>query len=368
MSMSSPLLRRHRLVLAVALLALLAAACGGGDDGAATSATSEDPSTSEVADPPDADEEEPMTVRYLQASDSLAYVTYFVAHGLDLFAEHGVVVDRQPNIGVASQAAQSVVTGDADLAAVGTTGAYAAMASGQPLHSIAVYAKQSILQLNLTEEAIARTGLSPDAPIEERVQALRGMTIAVPPEGSVSASQFRTVLEEYGVDADSELTLQPIEDATALAASAREGQTDGYFYSPPTSSLAIAEGWGRAWVSLASGEVPSLQGLYLIDLVAADQFLEANPEAAQRFIDALDEAAGIIAADPEQARGAVRESFPDMDDALFDAAFDSVLPAFQDGLAPTQDGFDLAFELWSASLDSPMELTYERAYDTQFVE
>ena len=82
-------------------------------------------------------------------------------------------------------------------------------------------------------EALAEQGVTPDSPVEERVQALTGMSIGASPAGSTGDSYVRAMLTEYGVDPDTDVTLVPNNDGTAQVAAARAGRIDGYAFELP---------------------------------------------------------------------------------------------------------------------------------------
>jgi NitT/TauT family transport system substrate-binding protein len=305
-------------------------------------------------------------LKYMQASDSFAYLPFFVAQNEGYFKDENVTIDRQPNVGVSAQAAQAVVTGQVDIGAIGTTGAYGAMAQGRAIQNLAVMTKQSLLEVVLstaTADELAARGVTPESPIEDRIAALKGLKIAAVPEGSISRVQFEAALSSYGLNPDTDVTLLPIEDSTALVASIREGTADAFVYTLPNTRIATAEGFGVTWISYPRGDVPALVDQYLIDITSTKAYAAKNADAIAAFLTAINRGVDLINEDPEAARAAARKSFPDMDEEVFDQAFDATLAAFADGIVPDADGFQRTFDLFNATLDSPTDLDFETAYD-----
>lgn len=310
-------------------------------------------------------------LKYMQASDSFAYLPFFVAENEGYFEDENVKIDRQPNIGVSAQAAQAVVTGDVDIAAIGTTGAYGAMAQGRAIQSLAVMTKQSLLEVVLSTkaaEAAEAAGVTPESSIEDRIKAMRGLKIAIVPEGSISRVQFEAALRSYDLDPDKDVTLLPIEDPTALVASIREGTADAFVFTLPNTRVATAEGFGVTWISYPRGDVPALEDQYLIDITSPTSFAAKNKDALEAFMRAIWKAVDLINDDPEAAREAVKKSFPDMDEEVFNQAYDATLAAFADGIVPDEDGFQRTFDLFNGTLDAPTDLDFATAYDTSIVE
>ncbi|MDQ6525233.1 ABC transporter substrate-binding protein [Nocardioides sp. LHD-245] len=343
---------RTKIVVALAALAVLASACAGGTD----SAKKEDGS---------------YVIKYMQASDSFAYLPFFVALNEGYFDGENVEIDRQPNVGQSAEAAQAVSTGAVGIGSIGTTGAYAAESSGRDLVGLATMTKQSLIEVVLSAKAAdkaAKAGVTPDSPIEDRIDALKGLKIAIVPEGSISRVQFEAALREYGVDPDKDATLLPIQDPAALVASVREGQADAFVFTLPNTRQAAADDFGVTWISYPRGDVPVLKDQYLIDIVATKAYVEKNKEAVEAFMRAIWKAVELIKSDPDKARAAAKESFPDMEDAIFDPAFDASVAAFTDGLVPEEAGFQATFDLFNGTLDKPTELDFATAYDTEIVE
>jgi NitT/TauT family transport system substrate-binding protein len=350
---------RLRVAAVLAVLSVLLVACGSSPNAEHTSKAGDGGKG-------------PVTVKYLQASDSFAYLPYYIASNEGYFKDQGITIDRQPNIGVSSQAAQSVLVGQADIAAVGTTGVYSLEAQGRPAKSVAALTQQSILELALRNDVVkklkATTGTTPDSPIAQRVKALKGLKIAIVPEGAISRVQFEATLKTYGLNPDKDVKLIPIEDPDALVAAAKTGHTDGFVFSLPNTQAPVTDGWGQTWISYPRGDVPALKNNYLIDLETSASYLKSNPAVVKRFLTAMQKAFDLLKADPAAAKVAVKKSFPDMTDKLFNAAYGATLPAFTSGMVPTQAGFERTQKTWLPTQDHPKALTFGQVYDTTAVQ
>ena len=347
---------RLRVVAVLGVLSVLLAACG-------SSPNAEHASSSSGSGP--------VTVKYLQASDSFAYLPYYIANNEGYFKDQQLTIDRQPNIGISSQAAQSVLAGQADIAAVGTTGVYGLEAQGRPAKSVAAMTQQSILEVALRNDVAQKLkdkGITPTSPIADRVKALKGLKIAIVPEGSISRVQFESTLKTYGLAPDKDVKLIAIEDPDALVAAAKTGHTDGFVFSLPNTQVPVTDGWGQTWISYPRGDVPSLKDNYLIDVETSASYLKSNHAVVKRFLTAIQRAFDLLKSDPAAAKTAVKKSFPDMSDKLFDAAYDATLPAFASGMVPTQTGFERTQKMWLPTQDNPKRLTFGQVYDTTAVQ
>jgi NitT/TauT family transport system substrate-binding protein len=155
---------------------------------------------------------------------------------------------------------------------------------------------------------------------------------------------------------------------TAVVAAARSGQVDGFVTSLPLTAQAAAEGWGQTWVSWAGGDVPGFTDLITADLAASTKYMEEHPEVIAAFSRVLWRATTMFREEPEQARAALREWFPDMDESLYNLAFDTLTPLFESDPVPTPEGFEFVLSKYNVAADQPIEdLEFEEAYDTSFI-
>lgn len=366
----------------VLLLPLLLAACGASDvenaapspEATAALEAPQEPSDvmpPESTDAPTADEAtelEVTTVRYLQPAESMAYLPVTVALYAGLFEDEGLDIEVLP---FTQQGAQVMLAGDVDIAAISTPNLFPVIEQDRGLVSLALLTPNPTQGLVLTNDAIERiaaeTGVTPESPIEDRVQALEGLTITTPPEGSATSAQLMTTLQDFGVDPDG-VRLTSLDAAIAHINTARAGQSDGYAFSPPVTTIATAEGFGQTWFAYYKKEIPRYDGVSVVDIVSTEDFITANPNTTTAFLRAVWNAIDLIESDPSAAAEATKEAFPDVEQEVFDQAFADVTFAFLDGILPTQEGFEKTLDALNISLESPVELTFEEVYDPSFAE
>ncbi|MGH3757542.1 ABC transporter substrate-binding protein [Actinophytocola sp.] len=310
-----------------------------------------------------------ISIDYVQSTDSLAYVPIYIAINMGYFEEEGVDFNRVPNAGTSAQTAQAVVTGQGQVAATGSTGVYGVVAQERDVTSIATIVKKSLLELTLGKAAVDRLrakGITPESPVEDRVRALRGLTIGAQPEGSFARVQLEATLREFGLAA-SDVRLVAISEPNALVPAMREGQIDGFAFSLPTTRVPVVDGEGSLWVSYPRGDVPSVSDTYYIDLLTSRLALDANREPLLRFLRAVWRAYDLLENDPEAAKAAVRKSFPDLGDELFDVSYGATAAALTGGMVPEQEPFERTAALWESSLDKPANLTFDDVYSPELV-
>jgi NitT/TauT family transport system substrate-binding protein len=302
-----------------------------------------------------------ISVAFQPATESLAVLSQLNAFAGGFFEDEGLDVTYNTPIPNAAQAAQSVTT-SADIAIVGSTGVLPAIAAGRDVVSVAVITKGPTTQVTLRDDVIDRLGVDADAPIDERVEALEGLTLALPQPGSTTDVAVRQALSAYGIDADEDMTIRPITEPSALVTAMREEQVDGFAFSPPTSVQPVAEGYASVWLTLS--DVPELQELPWIDVVTSKSFLEENPEAVERFLRALVSAANDLEENADEAQTRIKDRwFPDLDQSTYDLAYELSLPTATQGLEPSEDGFDTLLQTVNDASDEDVDLGFDDVYD-----
>lgn len=337
---------------AIAVVALSVAGCTGSPSAGPTSTGGEQESFSVVFQP---------------ATESLAVVNQLYAFANDAFADAGIDVTYNPVISNAVQASQAVATGSADIGIVGSNGVMSAVGSGLDVVSVATITKGSTTQITLRDDVIETLDVKATDPIEDRIEALKGLSLALPAPGSLTDLAVREMLALYDLVPDQDLTIRPLSEPAALVTATREGQVDGLAFSTPTSVQPVNEGYASVWLSLS--EVPEYEELPFIDVITSRKFLQENRPAVLAFVRVLQEAADAVEADPEAAGVVIRSAyFEDIDEALWDLAWESSYPRAIQGFFPSEEGFDVMLEVINNQSDQPVDVDYTDVYDLSLLD
>jgi NitT/TauT family transport system substrate-binding protein len=266
---------RIRTVLTCMLLGSLVAACG---DSSARMGENE-------------------SLKIGQVVPTLGYITLDTALALDTFADVGLAVEKVQLSRGDSTALAALDTGDIDVAAVGSESALTAIAKGAGDYEIiyAVMPKMS-LELTVSDKFLAPRGVTPDSPLEERIQALRGARIGVAGLGGAQQRVSQWLAKRGGLDPDSDLQIINVGAPTALRAGMENGNIDAFLLTAPSGEQAEAAGFGQVLIELGS-EIPELRGYYHLVLVTTKGFAANNQENLVKFAKALNAANDAIVND-----------------------------------------------------------------------
>lgn len=359
--------RRVAVVCALALGMSTAAACGGddSDDEEGTTATTAPAAGNTDETTGDADTGEPMTVKFMQLGESLTWMPFLVARGQDCYADNNLEVEWVTGPTNAQQATQAMEQGEADVLAVGTTGFLSALAADRDIVAFGAGAKGDTSLLVLRNEVVdrlAEDGVTPDSPLEERMEALRGLTIGANTAGGPVFLATEDALREFGLEG--EVTLQALDGPPAMVGALQAGQIDGFVYSPPPVIQPVVTDVGQIWIDGPSGDVDVWQRGYYWVYVTKPSFAEEQPEVLQTIIDCVTEASDLLTSDPDAAAEAAREFFPSLEDDVYRESFDALIPVFTEGPDPSEEGYQESVDRFNASSDSE----FDRPFADVFVD
>jgi ABC-type nitrate/sulfonate/bicarbonate transport system substrate-binding protein len=190
-----------------------------------------------------------------------------------------------------SQRAQAFAAGAIDLASSGAEGALFAAAEGIPSTIIASISKESLHRgFNTTFLALANSPIN-------KIEDLKGKTVAVNGLSTTGELWLKTALERYGVT-ESEVTVVPVA-FPAMAESLRSGRIDVGEFPQPFDAMARKQMKVKTIFTSKEG-MPFDEELVVI--VGHQTYLKAHAEAIGGFLADLQTATKFYLAHPGEAR------------------------------------------------------------------
>jgi NitT/TauT family transport system substrate-binding protein len=281
------------------------------------------------------------------------------------FAEEGLDVTWVPLRSGSAEVA-AVMGGSAQAAPVGVELPINSFVNGGDLVLISDLFDLQPYSVVLSNDAIARTGITMKMSTEEKLQHLKGLKIAITGPGSATDNFIRQILKRRNIDADSFLTLQPLGDPDAMLAALQRKLIDGFIMSAPADEIAEQRGIGKPILDAFSGELPELIGVPFAGIVTTKRQLASNPAMFQSYVNAIAKSIRYLQTNPADAKKLIRPYFADLDDPTFNAIFDKYRKAAAKSAVLSPSQYDAALR-WANS-DSPKPLTapYDSVVDMSF--
>lgn len=279
-------------------------------------------------------------VVFAMPSIGMLYLPVYVADAMGYFAEEDISADVRVFKAGGAAAMASVISGDTDVYPGTPAAAMRAVQQGTDVTIFAALMTQYASNVVIQGDIATEKGLTEDSSLEDRMAALEGLNIGVTGAGSGTHQLALYLLQQAGLDPDTDATVVFVGGSRELLASFELGRIDAFILSNPTSDTAIAEHGAMLLFDMAAGQVPELDGYLYITLNARKSWLEENPERSVALVRAINKAQEAMH-DPDQTeavRDAVYEAYFDQfDRELFNSAWTRVVPAY-----PTSPRVDVA--------------------------
>lgn len=251
--------------------------------------------------------------------DGMHYFPVYVARGGGFFAKEGIEVDWV-NVGSGTRQAASVMGGSADMTPMALFHVIKARAEGADLVAIASLFDVYGMTVVLSNEAIAKAGITPGMNVDEKVKRLQGLKIGISSPGSSTDGLIRSVLTARGYNPDKTVSLQPFGSGTSILAAFEKKLTDGVVYVAPIPETIEHRGLGKSVINPFIGEVPELNGVPYVIMATSRATLAGKRDLVARSMRALSKAMEFAHANPEETCKIVRPYFADLEESVFKLA------------------------------------------------
>lgn len=236
----------------------------------------------------------------------------------DIGAEHGLDIQFDMAGASSTLSVEAVLAGDADLALAGPASILAAMREGAPL-TILGSTSNNLQVMLMRPDVVERLGVTPDAPVEERMQALRGLTIGTNPVGSTYQILLRQELSSFGLDPDDDVNLIGVQDANALVTGIGQDQFDAIATSSGIVEQATVNSGAEVWLSGPRGDVEATADLPVVVMVGRTDWVEENTDTVDKFRDAMDQSLESLRTDRDTLGPLLQQKyFSAMDPGVWD--------------------------------------------------
>jgi ABC-type nitrate/sulfonate/bicarbonate transport system substrate-binding protein len=300
----------------------------------------------------------PMKVRWgVSVNQSLSHaIAPMLELDEEIQARHGIDFETIDFAGNFQACMALAISGEIDGCQTGPTIGMNAIAQGADLKGVIQMIGQ-ITEITLSTKAIEASGVALDAPLEDRIRALKGLTIAGAGPGTSPYMIVENLMARVGLTID-DLTYQPLTDVPALNANLMSGRVDATIWSLGGLSPAQAAGAGQVWISLARGDVPELGALPNVATFARTAWVAENMDLLRRTQAAFVDVLAALRADPIGYSAAWKAKY---NEAIPMDRFERDLMATLPVYITDMEGTCEAWDFWVDRLNVSAEADAERA-------
>jgi NitT/TauT family transport system substrate-binding protein len=286
-------------------------------------------------------------VRIGLSSNGLLFMPTLVADAMGYFKEQGIEGEIVL-LGGANKVYSAMLSGELEISVSSSVSILKGRSSGTDLLMIGSAMNQHGSNIVVTKEWAAKHKLTNASSYQDRLKALKGITIGTASVGGGSDQLVRLLADDAGLNADRDMTLTVLAVGdTTLAAFARR-RVDAITHSSPIAVKAIRDHDGMMMFHLTAGGVPAYDGFLYLAYSARQTWVDKNPELAARTIRAFRKAHAALT-DPalrDAIKNAVHGKYhANIDRQLYDDAWQDYVTAFPQRLDLDQGMIDRVVKL-----------------------
>jgi ABC-type nitrate/sulfonate/bicarbonate transport system substrate-binding protein len=250
-----------------------------------------------------------LVVRVLVPNDNnLQWLNFWVAQGAGYFADEGLQVQVMSG-GTGDEeggrrVTQALIDGSADVVIQPRPLFLLAVGEQLPVAAFANLLRNDPINLVVHRDIADARGVSPESPLADRLEGLRGLKIGVAP-GPVS--RLRALAAAAGLNADTDIELVIVPGEMQNEAFGNRS-IDALYAHTPYLETALTEQDAALIVNQSAGEIPALADRQILMLVTTRQFRDANLEVLLRMTRAIYRAQRLIHMDRLATLAAIRAS------------------------------------------------------------
>jgi len=283
---------------------------------------------------------EPTKVKMVASLPTLTSAADYLMHVQGFDKEHGIELEVAQTGGSSSLQIDAVLAGSAAFGAPGTATALQAIREGADLKIIGAVAKNQIAAV-MSNDAIKKSGIAPDAPFAERIKVMKGMTIGTNPIGATYYQMLRYYLQQNGIDPDKDVRLVGIGESSALISGMEQGRFDAIVSASGIVEQAISLGAGQLWFSGARGDVPGGNASVVSVVVVRSDTAEKNPKLIDSFRAGMEDSLKALREDRvEMGKVLQQQFFSKLDPKVWEMVWTNAKDAYPSEFSFTREAYD----------------------------
>lgn len=278
----------------------------------------------------------------------------------EIAARHDLKIEIVDFRGGNSNCIAALVAKSVDVCQNGLSSGMHAIAEGATLKAFSGVSGQYV-EIVLSDDTVKRIGVGPDAPVQQRLAALKGLEIASGPPSTTIYYMLQGMLEQAQMKV-SDLKMRALVDPVAMIEGVRNNQFDGAMWAVGSLGPTIADGSGVRYL-LMSRDFPNIAQYAAVAAFANTDWLAANPELAKRARAALSDAIKAAKADPAKYSKLLKDKYqPGLDQAIWDDAYEQALAIYIDDVSVSRAAWNFWLDRMAADTKKDYaNATYEKS-------
>jgi NitT/TauT family transport system substrate-binding protein len=287
--------------------------------------------------PDQAPAQAPRKVRLTIPVVALSMTPVYLAQVKGFFADEGLQVDVT-STGGGGPDIRALIAGEVDFSFTTGDNVILAYQEGKPLVMIASALNRLFINWAIHKEAAKARGITESSPLEQKLKALKGLTVGVTNPAALTSHLAHYVIRRAGYVPQQDVKVIPIGAGPTWLAAVENRKVDAALTAPPVPETAISRGFALMFINNTKGEDPSISEFLMENLIARPETLKKDADLIRRMVRSLIKAnQWALSSTPEQVADALKPTFAKTDPAIHLSGVKAVLPTLsRDGRTSEQ--------------------------------
>lgn len=307
------------------------------------------------------------TITVAQAGDGFQFLTQQIAVKAGFFEKEGYDI-QIADVGSGPRVVAALMGGSAIYSPLGLINLLNARERGGELVAVASESDLIDIQLVLSNAAIKKAGIEMSMSTDEKIARMKDLRISITSPGSSTDTMLRTLLKARKLEADQVLKVIPTGGGSNMLAALEKGANDGFVWGAPQTLLAEKKGLGKIVIDPFKGDVPEVKDVPYIVITTSMDTVKNKSKELRASVRALTHAMKFARDNPAEAKRVVRPAFAEMDDGIFNMAWDNYVKAIPATPVISKAQFENTKKWLNITAKEPLKVRFEDSIVNSFAE
>jgi NitT/TauT family transport system substrate-binding protein len=258
----------------------------------------------------------------------LTFYPLYVGVDKGFFAKQGFDVEVTQTSGDGPDV-DALIAGSVDFTVSTPNRLLTAHEQGKPLLAVMNLGNRMAIECFMNKETAAKLGVSVTMPLEQRIKALKGLTVAGTRPGSLSYLLLVGYAKRFGLEPQKDLKIIGIGGPAALIPAVENNQVAVACIGSPTPELAVSRGKAVMLTNNLGGTDREMDNWLFELLYVRPEYAKANPDTVRRMVRGfLDAIAFIHEGSDAEHMAILKKNFSGVPDEIIMAGMKNMRPIF----------------------------------------
>ena len=218
------------------------------------------------------------------------------------------------------------------------------------------------------KETAKAKGVTESMPLDQKIKALKGLTVGVTNPGALTAHLAAFVIRKAGYNPQQDVQIIPVGAGPTWLAALENRKVDVALTAPPVPETAISRGFAVMFINNAKGEDPSIPEFLMENLIARPETVNKDPDLVRRMVRALTRAnQWAIKNGAEQVADALKPFMAKTPAELLLSGAAAVLPALNSDGRTSERSFQVTQDILEQAGILKKRATYAELVNNEFL-